>query len=258
MVSQTIRTRQRGRAFPSHRPAQPPDPSHILVDLGRVVGLDQDPQLSPEDLARWVSLLLATAPRGHWTGPIGFILPWLAERCSTAGLADSLLELFDAMAKGHLRLRSYVGDPANDVGPHIFAEIGPTHDRHLLEEIWIKGLKPRLDQLAAPLLTIAVQNLVTQHRVLRAWQAADRNWDAFTLRRSAVEPHEQDRYPEATDVVIDVARDCLEYLASRQQDVASDWCARIARQDSPILRRLAVHMLPMRQDLSADEKIDCC
>ena len=87
-------------------------------------------------------------------------------------------------------------------------------------------------------------------------QSGNRHWNATSYGRSAVEPHEQDRHPEATDIVIDVARDCLEHLASERQVVASIWCDRLVREDAPILRRLTVHMLSERKDLTADKKID--
>ena len=228
-------------------------------DLGRVVGLDQDPQLSPEDLARWVSLLLATAPPMPWIGPIKFILPALGERCTDANLTDSLIEIFTKMTANQLHLSSltpYLGNTNTDVNLSILPRVEPDSDYFDLKEFWRLRLEPKLDRVAEPLLAIVVQNLVSQHRMLGAWQSADRNWDAASYGRSAIEPHEQDRYPEATGVVIDVGRDCLEYLVSQQPPVAADWCDQLVRQDASILRRLAVHTLSVRKDLTADEKID--
>ena len=227
--------------------------------LGRAIGFENDKHLDPNDLAKWVSILLATAPPTPWIGPMDFILPSLGERCADANLTESLLEIFTKMIANQLELSSllpYMENTDVDIEVSILPKVEPASNDFGLGEFWRLRLKPRLDKVAESLLAIVVQNLVSQHRVLGAWQSADRNWDAASSRRSAVEPHEQDRYPDATDVVIDVGRDCLEYLASAQPAVASVWCGRLVCQDTPILRRLAVHVLSVREDLTADEKID--
>ena len=58
------------------------------------------------------------------------------------------------------------------------------------------------------------------------------------------------------DVLIDAARDCLEWLVSNRVDVAEQWCNRLVHSDAPLLRRLAVHALSEREDLTADHKVD--
>ena len=227
--------------------------------LARAVRFEKDQPLDPDDLARWVSLLLATAPPMPWIGPIKFILPALGERCADANLTDSLIEIFTKMTANQLHISSltpYLGNTNTDVNLSMLPRVEPDSDYFDLQEFWRLRLEPKLALVAEPLLAIVVQNLVSQHRMLGAWQSANRNWDATSYGRSAIEPHEQDRYPEATGVVIDVGRDCLEHLASTQPAVASDWCDRLVRQDASILRRLAVHMLSVREDLTADEKID--
>ena len=65
---------------------------------------DQERPLSVALLARWVSLLLATAPRIRDTN----LLLRLGERCAEAGLTDALLDVFDAMAAGRLAIEAGV------------------------------------------------------------------------------------------------------------------------------------------------------
>ena len=88
------------------------------------------------------------------------------------------------------------------------------------------------------------------------WGNADLQREPASILRSAIEPHEQDKYPRAIDVLIDVARDCLEWLVSQQVETAERWCDRYVCSDVPLLRRLAVHGLSKREDLTAGEKID--
>ena len=69
-------------------------------------------------------------------------------------------------------------------------------------------------------------------------------------------PYKYNMRPTATDVLIDAARDSLEWLASNQGDSAVLWCDLLIDSDVPLLRRLAIHTLYVRSDLTADDKID--
>jgi hypothetical protein len=77
----------------------------------------------------------------------------------------------------------------------------------------------------------------------------------MSYRRSAIEPHEQDRYTEASDVLIDAARDAMEWLGANhptQLDARIDY---LSRSRLPLLRRLAVHAVASHPDKSADERL---
>ena len=227
--------------------------------LARNIGFLQGQLLGPADLSRWVSLLLATAPPAPWIGPIDFMLPSLGERCADAGLTDSLLDIFAKMISFQLEIASllpFLDNPNAESKSAIQASTEPVCSHYSLSEFWRLRLKPRLEEVAERLLATAVQNLLCQHRTLSSWQSANKDWDAISYGRSAIEPHEQDESPAAIHAVIDVARDCLEYLASTQPVIASSWCDRLMRENAPILRRLSVHALPLRDDLTADEKLD--
>ncbi len=233
--------------------------SALWLALARAVAFKRDQPLDPDHLSRWVSLLLATAPPTPWIRPARFLLPALGERCAEANLTDSLIEVFTKMTTNQLEISSllpYLENADVDVESSIVPSVEPEFDHFHLEKFWRIRLRPLIDEVAEPLLEIVVQSLASQHRILGAWQSAGRDWDAASSGRSAIEPHEQDRHPEATGAVIDVGRDCLEHLASARPSVASAWCDRLVRQDVPILRRLAVNALSMRVDLTADEKID--
>ena len=77
----------------------------------------------------------------------------------------------------------------------------------------------------------------------------------MSFHRSAIEPHEQDSHPQLIDVLIDAARDALEHLVATRPDAGASWCDRLVVAEAPLLRRLAVHALPSRSDLGADEKV---
>ena len=221
-------------------------------ELGRAVGSDDHPALGRDGLARWVSLLLETmAPF-----PDEYVLSWLGERCADAELTDSLLDVFDAMIANRLMLRPGYAMPGDEGPPPIEAQFEPNSHEYAVRQLWEKQIRPRLEKVAEPLLEDAVHKFIKQHRVLRSWELADEAWDPTSFRRSAIEPLSQDRYPEALDVLIDAARDCLEHLAASEPVVAAHWGDYLVRAPSPLLRRLAVHAVSFRRDLAADEKID--
>ena len=228
------------------------------LELCRTIGLQDDPLLNAETLSRWVSLLLATAPHIFLTNK-QLALKSLAECCVRYELMDSIVEIFDALAASCLVIkRGFVWPDADPKDPHppIDVELAPVSDRYTINELWENGLKPHRDRVAEPLLASVVGHLAAQHRTLCAWQEADREWNPASYDRRAIEPHEQDEYPEAIDVLIDMARDCLEWLALNRPEMAAQWCDQLAGAEMPLLRRLAVHTLSVRKDLTPNEKID--
>ena len=227
--------------------------------LARTIGLEKEQALDNDTLSRWVSLLLASAPpmnQHPWTSSE---LSFLGERCADADLPHSLIEIFAHMASIDLTIRSLrpfmSADDLSGSSP-LVPTVETGVDYYDLNELWTGKLKPRIEDFAETLIDVAVQALKNQYKVLLAWQAANPSWDAASFRRSAIEPHEQNMLTEPTDALIDVARDCLENLTSKRPNVASHWCEILARNEAHLLRRLAVHVLPLRDDLSADEKAE--
>lgn len=223
--------------------------------LGQEIGLVEQDSPDEKVLSRWISVLLATVPDGVDQN----VLLWIGGLCVKQGMLESLLQVFDAMAGSCLQLKpgfSWPNDEDNDPSPKIKVDLPLRGDHYSLNKLWETGLKPNMAEVAEPLLGRVVSRLEEQHFTLRAWQKASSEWDSPSWRRSAIEPHEQDKYPEAIDILIDAARDSLDWLAVNQEEVAARWCVKIAESEVPLLRRLAVHTLSVRTDLMADEKIE--
>ena len=229
--------------------------SDLWFALSRAVGKNHDPPMDTDSLSRWTSILLATAK----LSPDQYMLSNISDRCMEAGLIDRVTDIFDAMITNGLVLKKgfdWFNASTDDSHPPIDVEVDAVNDHYLLDSVWENGLRPNLDKVAEPLLDRVIYRLEVQRQTYQAWQDINRDWDPTSYRRSAIEPHTQNRHPTATDVLIDAARDCLEWLASKHPDVAAGWCNRLIRSEASILRRFAVHVLPQRTDLSADEKVD--
>src|SRR5690606_30962616 len=83
----------------------------------------------------------------------------------------------------------------------------------------------------------------------------DGQFDPVSSRRSAIEPHEQDRYPGSIDTLIDCARELIEWLLAHHSDEADQLITEWTRSDIPILVRLAVHGLGEHPSRSPDDLI---
>ena len=202
----------------------------------------QNVQESPDEavVTRWVLCLTSIIPSDADEDA----LAWLGEASASVGATDSLLRVYEAMTA---RL---------DRAPPLQAWRSSELFHHYLSELLSERLKPNLAEMAEPLLALTTMRLNARDAVLTAWDEGDATlrWD--NLNRSAIEPHEQDDLHQDIDPLIDTARECLEWLAVHGSGVARRWSENSINSPNPLLRRLAIHTLSARTDLSADEKID--
>ncbi len=216
--------------------------------LARVIGEDTDVPMDPESLSRWVSIFRSTPPLLSDEDIFGW-LEWgqLGERCMEVGLTNCCIDIFELMAGGRLEIdQPFVFLDGEYHKPIIRAEFKSVCDYATINELWVRALKPKLDNVAEPLLARIVELLEKRHRILHARQAANRVHDPLDFPRSSVTP---------IDVFIDAARDCLEHLLEHRAELAAFWCERVIRADPLFLRKLAVHALHVRNDMSETDKI---
>ena len=225
--------------------------------LSRVIGENTDPPLAAGVLSRWVSVLLTTMPQLSVGDALGWLeLYDLGERCSENGLTDLCIDIFEVMADNRLELST----PFSDLGfelkrLHVFVELQHVCDYATINDQWAKVLRPSLSKVAEPLLTRIIGIFEERHNIYRVWQDANSVGDPDSYHRDAIEPHEAETFLKPIDVLLDAARDCLKHLVTQQPEVAAPWCNRLVGAESPLLRRLAVHALSFREDLTVDEKL---
>lgn len=228
--------------------------SALWWSIGREIGVTHEKPLEESALKRWVTILLASRPphADH------HVLMWLAERCAGQGCVELTLQLFMAMSEYRLSVRAGFAWPdheSNERQHRLAAECLLRADHWSLNEIWTKHLKPHHARLAQTLLSGVARRLEEMHGELAAWDKASRDWDPVSYGRAAIEPHEQDRYPDAIDVLVDAARDALEWLAANSSALLGAWIERLITSDVPLLRRLAIHATTVRQEQSPEESL---
>ena len=204
------------------------------------LAVSEENQLQSQTLSRWVHILINHIP----INVNKYFLLKLMKHCARAGEFQSLLQVYDAIT---VRLVWFLPDSEQSRN---------NSWNHTMRELWERCLKPNFQHIAHTLLERTTMRLEERHSARVAWIPRDNNMmDDDSFSRSAIEPHEQDKYPHRIDPLIDVARDCLEWLAIHEPVTAGAWYNRFINSDSPLLRRLAIHAINTRQDLCPDTKM---
>lgn len=223
--------------------------------IGRELGVNKDKPLEESALKRWVTILLASAPNqaDH------HVLMWLAERCASLDAVPLTLKVFLTMSEHRLSIKpgfKWHDGEDHPRGRRLDANCPLRADHWSLNEVWTHHIKPHLALVAQPLLSGITRQLEDIHGELAAWDRASREWDPISYGRSAIEPHEQDRYSESVDVLIDAAREALEWIATNSPSLLDAWVETLVTSDVPLLRRLAIHAITVHPSKSADERLN--
>lgn len=223
--------------------------------IGRELGITKDKPLAESALKRWVSILLAGAPpyADH------HVLMWLAERCADQGCVGLTLKVFLAMSEHRLSVKpgfAWFDDEDDQRRSRLDATCPLLADHWSLNEVWTKHLKPHPVRVAQSLLSGVALRLEEIHGELTAWDKASGEWDPISYGRAAIEPHDQDQYPEAVDVLIDAARDSLEWLVEHSPALLGAWIEKLVTSDVPLLRRLAIHAITVHPEQSPEKRLN--
>ncbi|WP_027088393.1 SIR2 family protein [Cohnella panacarvi] len=132
-------------------------------------------------------------------------------------------------------------------------EIEIQGDTYWLRQIWSKYVAPNLDFFSFPILNLLINQLQLVTHLQKATGHGD--WDPISFSRSAIEPHEQDRYPDSMDIVIDGCRDSLKYLIDHDVDLASSIINQCFMSDSKLLKRIAIHSFKLLDTITYDGKL---
>lgn len=201
----------------------------------------------PAWLAPWLVLMIEHAPSssGHW-------LEYALVASRIPEDRDVVVLLFDHLTEPHLVFDPWLAVMSQNA-PRFAVEIKGSN--HWLHEAWTNLVKPNIDELARPLLSVVDRHLRKAHQLLSATGSASRGWDPISFGRSSIAPHSQDRHPDAIDILIDAARDCVASLLAARPDEAVSYANAWAESEAPILRRLAVYTWTRRRDVDAAAKL---
>ena len=214
--------------------------SYLWKELVLQLGYAQNEPLDSKILSRWIHILMNCVPIQN-IDEHHYSLLGLAEHCAKAEAVQCLLQVYDAITASLVR---FLLIDEQDI-------CNSWRENYRWRKLWAEFFP----HIAHTLLERTTMRIEQRHSARIAW-SEDNQTDLDNISRSAIESHEQDqRFYKKIDPLIDVARDCLEWLATHDRFAAKSWCDRFAKADAPLLRRLAVHATDARQDLSADDKV---
>jgi hypothetical protein len=222
---------------------------HLSGRLWNAVGRELHVRGAPRApwLQPWVTMLIESVPPGD--------RDWLEFALVASRLPDdrdAALLLFDYLTEPHIVLK-----PAFGPGGGARFDVELRGDDYWLRESWAKLLQPGLASIVHDVLAIADRHLRRASQLLTAAGAARQGWlgPHFSFGRSSIAAHPQDRYGDRIGLVIDAARDCLDFLvandASSAEAVIGGWSA----SEVSVLRRLAIHGVAIDGSKDGSEKL---
>ena len=195
------------------------------------------------DIGPWLVALTRSAPP-HSMVFLGMLL----SQCRLPDEIDSATMLF-----------AYLTAPRIVNAKIIFgglrSEVRLRGDRHQLHDAWNDIFKPALNMSANELLPIVDQHL---RQAQRGVNLNDESKSRQVLGTSVhpIAMVSGDGYAEDIDLLVEVARDCIETLLTVRLDEAHAQLSAWASSDVVLLRRLAIHGWTIRQDVTALTKAE--
>ncbi len=211
------------------------------------------PRTDPCTRARWVTVLLRGEPSNQPLRLLGYVL----EHCQYPEDKITALLLFEYLSRPHLKLRSHFSlpDESGSQTQKVDADIVVEGDEHLLKRSWEVIFRPNFAHFYQELEPLLTNHLIKAHFSFRAMGQATEHSDPVSFLRSAIELHEQDRYGDKLDLVIDAARDLIEWMLQQEPGRARAAIEAWSTSGVPLLKRLAIHGVTESPQMDSDEKI---
>ena len=212
--------------------------SELWLELERVATSESDGNWDSDVLSRWLSLLLRQIP--SQVQDLEFHLLRLAQAAAVSEMDEVLLAAFDSIVQTCLS-----------------AEHSTDGEDWALNEAWRLHVSPLVNRATERLLAVLLHRLRERHRVLAEVQPGTETHSSDVWRRPAIEGGgEETEYMSALDVIINATRDSLVQIVQQNPEIGSIHIDLLIREESPLLRRIALYCAGIRNDLSADQKLD--
>ncbi len=211
------------------------------------------PRPDAETLAKWVTVLLGSTSSDR--GPRS--LEHLLEKCRYPEDKITAVLLFEYLTRPRLKLKTLFGFPpgGSSATEQLDMDIAIEGDEYYLKKSWNVIFQPNLADFSEKLEPIVTRHLTQAHFLLRAINQANDRRDPVSFLRSTIEPCEEDRYGGKLDIVIDAARNIIEWMLKQQSNRAHAVIETWSASNIPLLRRLAIHGMTESPKIHPNEKI---
>lgn len=203
---------------------------------------------STETLRLWVAALLAVP------GTPTDALTRLLRRCASVGDVATTALLFRTLLMPRLQFEPPW--PGFDEEPiRLDVEMGLRGEKFVLSEVWRSAMLPNLAAVARELLPMITAALSDASALLVAAGRAGTQWDPMNFRRSAIAEHEQDDLLPDWGLLVDVARDLLDWFLVNDPPLARATIDAWMSAPQPLLVRLAIYGVSRSSDFSPGEAL---
>lgn len=207
-----------------------------------------NPDPPAETLRLWAAALLAVPATP--TNALNRLL----RRCASAGDISTTALLFRTLIRPQLRFDQPWPGP-DDQPLRLDVEMRLRGKKHDLREVWQSTILPNVPTLCRELLPTITAALSDASALLVAAGRAETKWDPMNFRRSAIAPHGQDHLAPDWGLLVDVARELLDWLLAASPALARATIDTWMAAPQPLLVRLAIYGVGRRQDLPPDEAL---
>jgi hypothetical protein len=202
---------------------------------------------APHEALRWMTVLVAVIR----TDPAESGLTWFLGYGNPLTGADALPLLRRALVP-RLVLKEdrpwFSTDEDEERPRSVSAEMEWATSHDVLKKLW-EQVWEDTSETANRVLQIAEQALTDAYELLKAFDP-DRGFDPWSFHRSAIEPHEQDRFGDEEGTVIDMLRDSAMLASTDALALSRRWMA----SPHALFRRLGLHLVIESSTLDTIER----
>ena len=221
------------------------------IDICRkIVNINRS--LDTVSFKRYVSVLLESALEIRT-----FYMLWLAEAASERNDSDALLQIYFSMCNGNASYKHYgTYEGADDSDRGILqTDIVHSADAYDTEKTW-NLIKPFIPALADRIISHLFGQFSDYHKKLAIWMRNDSKFDIVSFRRNAVDPQiDKETRTSTMNVMIDSILDVFGWYCSDIPKKADYWIDCFINSKVPILVRVAIFVMGMRSNISADKRL---
>ncbi|MGG0240359.1 DUF4020 domain-containing protein [Bacillus rhizoplanae] len=213
--------------------------------------VDMEQPIHTVSFAKWLLLLLEKAKTKEF-----FIgnLPSLLHKCTYPEHKEIMVLLLTCILDEKLKLKRIRQweQETQDVVELAETNYLSAETFSKMQHIWEVKIKPHLSYFAIPILQIGLEKL--QRLALK--QKTLQIHDTISESRSAIEPHEQDSQPREFSFLINIVRDCMNYICAHDENKANFYIAYMLEFGNTLQKRIAVHSMNHTVFRTQNEKIE--
>ena len=225
----------------------------LWEQLGRYI--KENHTLEKDLFERLADIIIISKPtrKHHKIHNYEYVFRWIAEIAYEYRSPLIILKAFMAINEYDVTSKHY--SIRNESDNYILTDhrIHSIDSKHMYENY----IKPNLEFIATPLLTSIIDRLEDISSSHEIWNPGSRplGWNRMAIENIDGRHDDETSIP-GIDVMIDAARDALEYLKTNETNQLDSWANVLIKSKHQILQRLAIHASTLNPNRPPEEKLN--